>query len=169
MIKKNLLSKINTIYFFINQREKNQEMFFMITIRVLKFDTILLTGLFHKAISQSGTLSCPWGFTEPESCSTNKDFLLAKKLGKVTEDPKVAYEFLKTIDAKKLIETEQKFLKTEAVSVILKFDYVYFNMKLYVYRYRSIENVGIKYFSLTLSLFAATKSNAERARETAHI
>ncbi|GAB1863190.1 Carboxylic ester hydrolase [Camponotus japonicus] len=73
----------------------------------------LTEGLFHKAISQSGTVMCPWAFTEPESCTTNKGFLLAKKLGKVTEDPKVAYEFLKTINAKKLIETEQ-FLKTEA-------------------------------------------------------
>jgi len=90
----------------------------MTTNRVLKvLDSILLTGLFHKAISQSGTATCPWAFTEPESCLTNKGFLLAKKLGKVTEDPKVAYEFLKTIDAKKLIETEQKFLRTETVSV----------------------------------------------------
>ncbi|GAB1863192.1 Carboxylic ester hydrolase [Camponotus japonicus] len=72
----------------------------------------LSEGLFHKAISQSGTTTCPWAFTEPESCSTNKGFLLAKKLGKVTEDPKDVYEFLKTIDAKKLVETE-KFLATE--------------------------------------------------------
>jgi len=80
---------------------------------------ILLTGLFHKAISQSGTTTCPWAFTEPESCSTNKGFLLAKKLGKVTEDPKDVYEFLKTIDAKKLVETG-KFLATEEVSVSYK-------------------------------------------------
>ncbi|EFN68476.1 Carboxylesterase UNQ440/PRO873-like protein [Camponotus floridanus] len=73
----------------------------------------LSEGLFHKAISQSGTVLCPWAFTEPKSCSTNKGFLLAKKLGKVTEDPKVVYEFFKTIDAKKLIEVEQKFLRTE--------------------------------------------------------
>ncbi|EFN68477.1 Carboxylesterase UNQ440/PRO873-like protein [Camponotus floridanus] len=73
----------------------------------------LSEGLFHKAISQSGTVMCPSAFTEPKSCSTNKGFLLAKKLGKVTEDPKVVYEFFKTIDAKKLIEVEQKFLRTE--------------------------------------------------------
>ncbi|XP_025262683.1 esterase E4 isoform X1 [Camponotus floridanus] len=72
----------------------------------------LSEGLFHKAISQSGTVTCPWAFTDPESYSTNKGFLLAKKLGKVTEDPKDVYEFLKTIDAKKLVETE-KFLVTE--------------------------------------------------------
>ncbi|XP_025262687.1 juvenile hormone esterase isoform X4 [Camponotus floridanus] len=72
----------------------------------------LSEGLFHKAISQSGTITCPWAFTDPESCSTNKGFLLAKKLGKMTEDPKDVYEFLKMIDAKKLVETE-KFLATE--------------------------------------------------------
>ncbi|GAB1863191.1 Carboxylic ester hydrolase [Camponotus japonicus] len=83
----------------------------------------LSEGLFHKAISQSGTATCPWAFIEPESCLTNKGFLLAKKLGKVTEDSKVAYEFLKTIDAKKLIETEQKFLrtKTERLQFLLTF------------------------------------------------
>ncbi|KMQ92339.1 esterase e4 [Lasius niger] len=73
----------------------------------------LSEGLFHKAISQSGNVTCPWAFTEPGPCSTNKGFLLAEKLGKATEDPKVAYEFLKTIDAKKLIETERNSLLTE--------------------------------------------------------
>ncbi|XP_011706494.1 PREDICTED: uncharacterized protein LOC105461683, partial [Wasmannia auropunctata] len=43
----------------------------------------------------------------------NRAFRLAEILGKATADPKVAYEFLKTIDAKKLIETEQKCLLTE--------------------------------------------------------
>ncbi|XP_039305304.1 juvenile hormone esterase isoform X1 [Solenopsis invicta] len=43
----------------------------------------------------------------------NKGFRLAEKLGKVTTNPKVAYEFLKIIDAKKLIETQEKFLLTK--------------------------------------------------------
>lgn len=73
----------------------------------------LSEGLFHKAISQSGNVMCPWAFTDPGPASMNKGFLLAEKLGKATEDPKVAYEFLKTIDAKKLIEFGQKFLLTE--------------------------------------------------------
>ncbi|XP_011690277.1 PREDICTED: esterase E4-like, partial [Wasmannia auropunctata] len=72
----------------------------------------LAKGLFHKAILQSGVVRCPWAFTEREP-HLNKAFLLAEKFGKVTADPKVAYEFLKTIDAKKLIETEQKSLLTE--------------------------------------------------------
>ncbi|XP_029165263.1 esterase E4-like [Nylanderia fulva] len=74
----------------------------------------LSEGLFHKAISQSASVTCPWAFTEPGPSSTNKGFLLAKILGKATEDPKIAYEFLKTIDARKLIETERKNLLTEA-------------------------------------------------------
>ncbi|XP_029165265.1 esterase B1-like [Nylanderia fulva] len=73
----------------------------------------LSEGLFHKAISQSGNVTCPWAFTEPGPSSTNKGFLLAKILGKATDDPKIAYEFLKTIDAEKLIVTEQNLL-TEA-------------------------------------------------------
>ncbi|KYN20422.1 Esterase E4, partial [Trachymyrmex cornetzi] len=73
----------------------------------------LAEGLFHKAISQSGVATCPWSLTERQSHSMNKGFRLAKILGKTTADPKVAYEFLKTIDAKKLIETEQESLLTE--------------------------------------------------------
>ncbi|XP_011870480.1 PREDICTED: esterase E4-like [Vollenhovia emeryi] len=72
----------------------------------------LAKGLFHKAIAQSGVMRCPWAFTE-QPHSKNKGFQLAGKLGKATADPKVAYEFLKTIDAKKLIETERKCLLTE--------------------------------------------------------
>ncbi|XP_071574393.1 juvenile hormone esterase isoform X1 [Temnothorax nylanderi] len=73
----------------------------------------LAKGLFHKAISQSGVIRCPWAFTE-QQLHSEKGFRLAEKLGKATADPKVAYEFLKTIDAKKLIETERKFLLTES-------------------------------------------------------
>jgi len=47
----------------------------------------------------------------------NKGFQLAEKLGKATADPKVAYEFLKTIDVKKLIETEEKFRLIEIVII----------------------------------------------------
>ncbi|XP_071650123.1 juvenile hormone esterase-like isoform X1 [Temnothorax longispinosus] len=74
----------------------------------------LAKDLFHKAISQSGVLNpMRWSFTERQPHSMNKGFRLAEKFGKATTDPKVAYELLKTIDAKKLIETEQKFLLTE--------------------------------------------------------
>ncbi|KAL6257876.1 hypothetical protein P5V15_011474 [Pogonomyrmex californicus] len=75
----------------------------------------LAKGLFHKAISQSGVMACPWAFTEREPHTKNRGFLLAEKLGKPTTDPKVAYEFLKTIDAKTLIEkSQEKSLLSEA-------------------------------------------------------
>ncbi|XP_011705535.1 PREDICTED: carboxylesterase 5A-like, partial [Wasmannia auropunctata] len=73
----------------------------------------LAKGLFHKAIAQSGVARNPWAFTEKQH-SINKGFRLAELLGKATADPKVAYEFLKTIDAKKLIDMTQKSLLTEA-------------------------------------------------------
>ncbi|XP_018054574.1 PREDICTED: esterase E4-like isoform X1 [Atta colombica] len=72
----------------------------------------LSKGLFHKAISQSGVASNPWSLTEWTNKAMSRGFQLAEKLGKVTSDPKVAYEFLKTIDAKKLIKVGQKFLAT---------------------------------------------------------
>ncbi|XP_011629723.1 juvenile hormone esterase-like [Pogonomyrmex barbatus] len=76
-------------------------------------------SLFHKAIPQSGVMACPWAFTEREPHTKNMGFLLAKKLGKPTADPKVAYEFLKTIDAKKLIETQEKSLVTERQNLLM--------------------------------------------------
>lgn len=76
-----------------------------------------LAGLFHKAISQSGVFANPWALTEWTNNVTNMSFRLVEKLGKATLDPKVAYEFLKTIDAKILIEVSQTQLKTEAVSI----------------------------------------------------
>lgn len=78
-------------------------------------------GLFHKAISQSGVATNCWAFTEREPPSTNKGFQLAEKLGKATTDAKVAYEFLKKIDAKKLRFVEQKNLLTEIVSFFENF------------------------------------------------
>jgi len=52
----------------------------------------------------------------------NKGFQLAEKLGKATSDPRVAYEFLKTIDAKKLIETTRKFFAIKTVNILI--DYI---------------------------------------------
>ncbi|XP_039310190.1 para-nitrobenzyl esterase [Solenopsis invicta] len=75
--------------------------------------TPLAKDLFHKAIVQSGVMRNPWAYTEQQSHSTNIGFRLAEKLGKATTDPKVVYEFLKTIDAKKLIETQEKYFSTE--------------------------------------------------------
>ncbi|XP_018367855.1 PREDICTED: putative inactive carboxylesterase 4 isoform X2 [Trachymyrmex cornetzi] len=69
----------------------------------------LAKGLFHKVISQSGVISNPWAFNE----WTDVGFRLVKKLGKETSDPKVAYEFLKTIDAETLTRNSQRSIFTE--------------------------------------------------------
>lgn len=76
-------------------------------------------GLFHKAISQSGVATNPWTLTEWTNKAMNKSFQLVQKLGKTTSNPKVAYEFLKRIDAKKLVETAQKHLVTEIVNILI--------------------------------------------------
>ncbi|XP_018362333.1 PREDICTED: para-nitrobenzyl esterase-like isoform X2 [Trachymyrmex cornetzi] len=69
----------------------------------------LAEGLFHKIIAQSGAILNPWAFNE----MMNTSFRLAKKLGMETSDPKVAYEFLKTVDAKTLIKNSLWAISTE--------------------------------------------------------
>ncbi|KYN04801.1 Esterase E4 [Cyphomyrmex costatus] len=69
----------------------------------------LAKGLFHKIIAQSGVILNPWAFYD----QTDAGFRLAKKLGRTTSDPKVAYEFLKTVDAKSLIENSLFAIATE--------------------------------------------------------
>ncbi|XP_020282812.1 esterase E4-like [Pseudomyrmex gracilis] len=71
----------------------------------------LAKGLFHKAISQSGVATCPWAFADREPRPAG--FQLAEILGKKTSDPKVAYEFLKSIDAKTLRQAELTTFQTE--------------------------------------------------------
>ncbi|KAG5320737.1 ESTE Esterase, partial [Pseudoatta argentina] len=70
----------------------------------------LAKGLFHKIIAQSGVILNPWAFNE----EMDTGFRLAKKLGKETSDPKVAYEFLKTVDAKTLIKNSLSAISTES-------------------------------------------------------
>lgn len=72
------------------------------------------TGLLHKAISQSGTAMNPWALHDLQKWS----FLLAEKLGKRTSDPKLAGEFLKTIDARKIVEATET-LCTEIVNILI--------------------------------------------------
>jgi len=49
----------------------------------------------------------PWAFNEWSSKEIySNGFRLAEKFGMKTTDPKAAYDFLKTIDAKKLIEAD---------------------------------------------------------------
>ncbi|XP_012543069.1 esterase FE4 [Monomorium pharaonis] len=72
-------------------------------------------GLFHKIIAQSGVATNPWALTESTNEVMNRGFQLAEKLGKTTSDPKVAYEFLKSINAKKLIEYSQMLYTSETM------------------------------------------------------
>ncbi|XP_011630104.1 esterase E4-like [Pogonomyrmex barbatus] len=75
----------------------------------------LTEGLFHKAIAHSGVVVNPWAYDDLMTKDTMLGFDLVKKLGKITLDPKVAYEFLKTVDAKLLIETEKQSLKSKSL------------------------------------------------------
>lgn len=79
--------------------------------------------MFHKAISQSGVVTNPWAFIELTNKATNKGFQLAAYFGKATSDPKVAYELLKTIDARKLRKAEQKLL-TKTVNIYIRKQYI---------------------------------------------
>lgn len=73
----------------------------------------LAKGLFHKAISQSGVMTNPWGITERDT-SINNGLRIAEKLGKATSDTEVACKFLKEIDARKLRKTEIELFLSKA-------------------------------------------------------
>jgi len=88
---------------------------------------LCLVGLFHKLILESGVGSNPWSFNE----WMDTGFRLAKKLGKTTSDAKVAYEFLKKIDAKTLVENSQWPIATEEVSIsIVYYLFFFFSLSL---------------------------------------
>jgi len=74
-------------------------------VPILLCANVCLTGLFHKAICQSGVITVPWAFTEQDD-AINNGLMLAQKLGNVTSDPNVALKFLKDINGSKLIETK---------------------------------------------------------------
>ncbi|XP_072943069.1 esterase FE4-like isoform X2 [Epargyreus clarus] len=59
-------------------------------------------GLFHKAMMQSATTTCPWSFQfEPLKIAS----LLAEQMGYQTNDPKELYQILSTQPAEKLVTT----------------------------------------------------------------
>ncbi|XP_033223062.1 esterase FE4-like isoform X2 [Belonocnema kinseyi] len=65
----------------------------------------LTTGLFQKAICQSGVVINPWAFQD-----RNKDFAfeITSALGKKTSDPIEAVRFLRTVASQKVLETQMK-------------------------------------------------------------
>lgn len=68
----------------------------------------LSQGLFHKAISQSGVVNNPWAACtqEPKKYA----YQLAAQLGEPSTDPKTVVEFLRTVDAQKLVVAESKLM-----------------------------------------------------------
>ena len=74
-----------------------------------------ITGLFHRAIAQSGTALCSWVVEDPAIART-KAFRLGKALGCKTSDSKELVEFLMNVPAQQLTEMTERVL-TEEVSV----------------------------------------------------
>ncbi|XP_017881679.1 cholinesterase 1-like [Ceratina calcarata] len=66
----------------------------------------LAEGLFHKAIAQSGVAVNPWALATMDP--KERVYQLAAKLGEHSIEPEVVVEFLKTIDATKLVATERE-------------------------------------------------------------
>ncbi|XP_059057239.1 juvenile hormone esterase-like [Achroia grisella] len=78
----------------------------------------LAKGLFNRAISMSGVPSCDWALSfEPRK----KAFILGKQLGFETNDPDKLLEFLQSVPAEKLVNTNPSVLASETVTMnILK-------------------------------------------------
>ncbi|XP_076636106.1 esterase FE4-like [Colletes latitarsis] len=70
-------------------------------------------GLFHKAIMQSGLLTCPWAYNQSHP---SRGFKLATFLGKESTDPVEVVEFLRTIDARDIVKAHSTILTQEEVN-----------------------------------------------------
>ncbi|CAK9814487.1 Juvenile hormone esterase [Anthophora plagiata] len=68
----------------------------------------LAEGLFHKAIAQSGVATNPWALMNKDP--SKYAYQLAAKLGEHSTDPKTVLEFLRKVDAQKLVATENQLL-----------------------------------------------------------
>lgn len=67
-------------------------------------------GLFHRAISQSGSALLPWAFAEEPKKRAIK---LAQVLGFTTNSTKELVEFLRTVPIRKLVDATKKTLTEE--------------------------------------------------------
>lgn len=82
---------------------------------VSNINKYLFSGLFHKAIIQSGVSINPWAnVTKPSIKTTER---LAKILNKNINEPKQFVEYLQTLDVAHLIDLENQ-LKTPIESVL---------------------------------------------------
>ncbi|KAG5329467.1 ESTE Esterase, partial [Acromyrmex charruanus] len=71
----------------------------------------LSKGLFHKAILQSGVVTCDWAMirNDPEANS----FKLASELGNNSKNPKTVVEFLRTKSFEEIVQAQYKVLTPE--------------------------------------------------------
>lgn len=72
------------------------------------------TGLFHRAISQSGTGDCRWAVATPGS-ARKKATKVAELLACPSKDSKQLVECLRTKDAIELIATDRSFQVSEII------------------------------------------------------
>jgi carboxylesterase type B len=61
-----------------------------------------IPGLFHRAISESGSALNPWAYQTPDA-SVKLAFELAEEFGAKTTDPGKVLEVLKTVKPEKLV------------------------------------------------------------------
>jgi len=72
----------------------------------------LVTGLFHRAIAQSGSALNPWVFDDPQT-ARRKAFRFAETLGCTTSDSHEMLAFLMTVPARRLVEAMELSLAEE--------------------------------------------------------
>ena len=73
---------------------------------------VLVTGLFHRAIAQSGSALSPWAFDDPQTAG-RKAFRFAESLGCATSDSYEMLEFLMRVPARRLVEAMELSLTEE--------------------------------------------------------
>jgi carboxylesterase type B len=73
--------------------------------------SLIISGLFHRAISQSGSCLNAWAFT---NSSRRMAFRLGEKLGIKTENPQELLNHLRSVDTKDLTKASHEVLTPEA-------------------------------------------------------
>lgn len=81
-------------------------------IRTLSIN-VISTGLFHKAILQSGIYTCQIAIKETER--EVKSYLLASILGIDSKDPKTVVKFLRTIPADEIVKAQRKLYSKRVI------------------------------------------------------
>ena len=72
---------------------------------------LIISGLFHRAIAQSGSCLNSWAFT---NSSRRMAFRLGEKLGIKTENPQELLNHLRSVDTKDLTKASHEVLVPEA-------------------------------------------------------